>query len=222
MEFELKGEVYVVQESEKVSTKFTTPKEALDAYFSCQEWVDRIPLVVNSERVGKLMAKYYTAGGFSPPKFVEIEAKPKLKSENPNIYLCKVILDASETQYFVQETKAGYRVNWEESQIHWKLTEARKRNVEHAEKVRKHKVEGAEFVVRLTTKRGEYPDWTKLRLDVWNNSKAFIGLWNVIISFYDKDEEYLGQETVQGQKLEAWKEDVRGNVRYRHQYCEHC
>jgi len=189
VEFELEGEVYVVQESKSASAVFTTPEEALDAYFSCQEWVDRIPLVVNSERAGKLMAKYYT-GEFSLPKFVKIDSKPKLKSENPKIYIYKVIVGASEAEYVVQETKAGYKVDWEESQTLWKLA-----------KVRKHKVENAEFVVMLTTKKGVYDDWTKLRLNVWNNSKAFIGRWHVDLSFYDTEKEYLGQTSVVGKNL---------------------
>lgn len=193
VEFELEGEVYVVQESKSVSEGFTAPKEALDAYFSCQEWVDRIPLVIDSERVGKLMAKYYTKG-FAPPKFIEIDPKPKPKSEKSNLLIYKVNVDGTEVEYAVQKTKSGHKVNWEESQMLWKLAKARK-----------HNVENAEFVVMLTTKKGEYDGWTKLRLDVWNNSKAFIGLWNVDISFYDKNKEYLGQETVQGQNLKPGK-----------------
>jgi len=205
VEFELEGEVYVVQERKTTSPKFTTPKEALDAYLACEKWEDRIPLVIDSERVGKLMAKYYS-DEFTWPEFGKIDSEPKLKARKSKVYIFKVYdYDVGDLEYAVQETKAGYKVDWEEFQKIREQAEARKNKRRELAEARKYKVDDAEFVVRVTTKNSEKYDWTDIRLDVWNNSKAFIGMWAVEISFYDKDKEYLGETMLLGENLKPGK-----------------
>jgi hypothetical protein len=93
------------------------PVSALDtvrAYLSASSWRDRLPLVLNSEKVKPLMEARYGGRPWNPSQF-ELLTQSEPTPTQAGWARIEADVAGRTTAYFVKKTLNGYRIDWETS-----------------------------------------------------------------------------------------------------------
>lgn len=170
---------------------FKTPEDALRAYLQCEHWEDRIPLVVDGDRVSKLMRSHYR--NFQAPRYFKINPRKQQPTGSTHPVLLTANVSGIDSQYVIRRTGTGYKIDWEKSQAQWQ----RKKSDATAEQFKLDNAVLHVKVVRLEQRASS----TYLHIRIKNSSQAFLAYWSVGATLHTRDEEYLGHAYANGNNL---------------------
>lgn len=92
----------------------TSALETLRAYLSAKTWRERVPYVLNSETVKSLMEARYADNPWKIPEF-EFLTQNEPQPDNKGWVKIQVYLDGRSADYYMKNTKDGYKIDWETS-----------------------------------------------------------------------------------------------------------
>jgi len=193
--------------------QFGTPEEALRAYLECEYWQDRIPLVVDGDRVSQAMRERYK-NTVHPvrARYYKIRPNPETLPGDAGALLYLVNRNGSDAKYVVRKTVQGYKVDWTASLGFWQKSETAGQQQAHAATVERFGLQNPVLHVRVE-RIEQSSSYAKLKIRVLNSSKAFLGYWAVSASIFDRNGEFLANAYTNGQNLKPG-DDVYDDISF--------
>jgi hypothetical protein len=99
----------------KVAPVKTSAIKTMSAYLQAKSWRDRIPLVLNEERVGPLMETYYRDSRVWTPPKASVSTTTEPIIGNNGWYKIDVNFSGQIVSYYLKEKDNGYKIDWESS-----------------------------------------------------------------------------------------------------------